>query len=135
MASKSDNWDNCPQGTLVNLGGRLRGHSRRRQLAQSAVSAAVMALLVVAGGILMMGPWGSGGGAGSPAVQLSCEQVQMHLAAYVGGQLDGEVHTQVAEHLDHCPFCRRRLEELEGSGRQESSADAPVTAAVIPWPR
>ena len=66
MASDTENWNDCPRGTLVDLGGRLRGETRRRQLAQSAMTAALMALLVVGAGLLTALPWNAGGGTGSP---------------------------------------------------------------------
>ena len=128
-ASQEGGWEACEAGTLVQLGDRLRGESRRRRQLQLVGSAGAAAILLILASFLMP--------AGSDAPDaLACDEVQVHLAAYDQQTLDDEsLRERIAAHLEHCPFCQRKLRELrQSSGRQESSAaglPAPV-AAILP---
>jgi len=45
---------------------------------------------------------------------VKCEKVQIKLSAYLDGELDAEVHRELADHLKQCPECREELEEFSG---------------------
>ena len=53
-----------------------------------------------------------------------CIDAQM-LSAYLDGELAEPYRTQVKEHLEHCPACRRHLEDMKAVGDRIRSAEYP----------
>ena len=45
---------------------------------------------------------------------MNCERVQARLSAYMDGEVDGQLHREIAGHLNRCPQCREELEALGG---------------------
>ena len=53
-----------------------------------------------------------------------CIDAQM-LSAYLDGELQEPYRTQVEEHLEHCPACRRHLEDMRSLGERIRRSDYP----------
>jgi negative regulator of sigma E activity len=45
---------------------------------------------------------------------VNCEKVHIRLSAYMDGEVDAELHREIAGHLNQCAQCRGELEELGG---------------------
>jgi predicted anti-sigma-YlaC factor YlaD len=45
---------------------------------------------------------------------VKCEAIRMRLSAYMDGEVDDELHREIAGHLRQCSECRQELEELGG---------------------
>jgi plastocyanin len=66
---------------------------------------------------------------------VKCEPFQEALSAFADGELDPGAERAVRDHLDRCPDCRRRLQQIEALGRRVRVRTAdPVpdlTSAVL----
>ena len=54
-----------------------------------------------------------------------CIDAQM-LSAYLDGELQEPYRTQVEEHLEHCPACRKHLEDMKALGERIRRSDYPA---------
>ncbi|HEV3343745.1 MAG TPA: zf-HC2 domain-containing protein [Pirellulales bacterium] len=129
MAQESQtdrDWTACPTGTLQGLAGRLRARRRRTVALRAAgVAAAAVAILFA----VRFAPkrhaaddYFHGG--------LYCSQVRPVLPDYRAGRLQGELLSQVEQHLAECPPCRRVLDGLKGQAASASHGHVhPLTKA------
>ena len=81
-----------------------RKTAERRRLLAGAGAASVL-LAGGAGALYAAWGWAYPGG-------LACHEVGPMLRSYAKGELPEEQSKQVAEHLESCPYCRSRLEEI-----------------------
>jgi len=60
----------------------------------------------------------------------ACTAIQEQLSALRDGELPVAEHLDVGRHLNHCPSCRRTLEELDELGTQLRHRATTVAAAI-----
>ncbi len=127
----NDDWAACPAGTLQGLAGRLRT-KRRRTIAAKA--ACVAAALIVA--TLLTAQFVPKRHAADDYLHggLYCSQVRPVLPDYRAGKLQGELLSQVEQHLAKCPPCRRVLAGLNAqSASPPHGLHPPVAVAQSRW--
>lgn len=100
----SEEWEDCPKGTLQSLAKRSR---HRRSLKHAALIAGLSLVALLAWGGWLPSPFTSTSGT------LACDQVVVLLPAYASGSLSATQRTQVEQHLKKCPFCSERLRAIQ----------------------
>lgn len=119
-------WRPCPAGTLRRLSDHLHAHERRRSNAKAlrAAGAAVAVLLVlVAGNYAFHGRRQQHSG-------LTCRQCAERLADFHAGRLDDELASQVQQHLNQCPECREKYQQMFAAILPSPPA-TPTTLAAL----
>jgi anti-sigma factor RsiW len=63
----------------------------------------------------------------------SCERLSMELSAYFDGELEGETHAAVEQHVGGCDVCGKKLAELRAlrSAMTRLSVSMPRGGSVI----
>lgn len=116
-AAQND-WEECPAGTLRELGARLRSRQRRRKLRRAAIPTTAVALFVV-GSVVLFGllktPDDIGG--------ITCQQLQQKLPLYLKGQLNAEDQESFEIHLASCPRCQDELKAIQAAGQTPIARD------------
>lgn len=109
MVSKQQEWERCPPGELSKVVDARRARHRRKIIDRAAVVAAGMMACIAIGGF-SLGLFTPDGGNGVRS--LTCSEVLPQLSAYVQGDLSEATRGDIAAHLQRCPSCRTRHEEL-----------------------
>lgn len=104
MTNAEGRWEACPPGELGRLGARLRG--RRRRLAVRAGGALAVLLTCVGLWTLNARP------RDMTFAGISCTRVTELAMAYGEGTLEPELRSRVDAHLEQCPRCHERFEEM-----------------------
>ncbi len=107
-------WQPCQGGEIRNTVRRAQWKRFRRNLDHLAQIALLVLICVLAGGLVYRyrnspaapEPSGNYGG-------ISCEQTQANLPQYMAGTLDPQLRQKVALHLEQCPICSRRFQEMQ----------------------
>ncbi len=128
-------WQPCPKGELVRFVESVKAR-RRQAVAVRVTSVALAAVLLIAVGL-----WAARRGRGSAVPRasspLTCRQVEPNLRRYVSGGLDDSLRQRIEQHLQRCPECRKRLQELrQALGREltdpsDSHADRRTRSADV----
>ena len=62
---------------------------------------------------------------------MTCENCDSQLWAFAAGELDGERHASVGQHVSHCPACQRRLDEVRRlTAAAQALADASPSLSL-----
>ena len=111
----TDNWEDCPAGTLQALAKR----SRQRRTMKSAAWAIPLTLVM-----LLSLVWS--GNLPSPfnlnSATLACDQVVNLLPAYASKSLSATQRAQIDKHLKKCPLCAEKLRTIQAAQFHESAA-------------
>ena len=109
MVSEQQNWEPCPAGELTKMVEAQRARARRKVVDRVAVAAAgVMACIAIGGYTLgLFTPEAPSG-----VKALTCSEVLPQLSTYADGGLSESARGDIAAHLQKCPSCRTRYEEL-----------------------
>ncbi len=100
----SDEWEDCPKGTLQALAKR----SQRQQTLKRATWAVPLSLVM----LLALGGWLSLPFSGNTTT-LSCDQVVKLLPTYASNKLSVRERAQVERHLKKCPICAEKLRTIQ----------------------
>ena len=65
----------------------------------------------------------------------SCTSIQEQLSAFRDGELPVAEHLDVRQHLQHCPSCRRALDQLDDLGQLLRRQAATIAVAVADQPQ
>ncbi len=101
----SEEWEDCPKGTLQYLANRSR-RQRTMKRAAWATPLTLVALLAWAG--WLPSPFPKSGG-------LACDQVVKLLPDYASDSLSASRRAEVEQHLKKCPFCTEKLRTIRAT--------------------
>ena len=121
--SNTDNWQPCAEGELTGMVDHLRSKNRRAKVTRAATALCAMGILIMAVSIaISLRPDSDG---------LSCNEVIKMLAEYDSNGLDKEMMQKVSAHLNHCPHCKQRYEEMHAPNRPTSRIAGGKTVAWL----
>lgn len=98
----SDQWQQCPSGTLAGVAQDVKNR-QRRELLRRVGSIAIPVMLIAIG----VGYWQS------TSDQLTCPEAYGMLGKYINGQLDERQASAVERHLAGCEKCSRAYEAMK----------------------
>ena len=110
----SQDWDECPPGEFSRVVGYLNARPHQRSwVGRGAI--VVVAVVVLAAGIwALQSPSLDYGG-------ITCREVEPRLAAFRANTLnDPALERQIRTHLDQCPNCRDKLDQLSLASNRRS---------------
>jgi hypothetical protein len=107
MTAAPQDWNDCPQGEIAGLVHSLKAQRRRKTLGQAAGATAAIMLVAFLGSSVISGYFRGQ----TPIDAIACEKVMELAPQYVARQLDGELTTQIDEHLTACEHCRTRIHD------------------------
>ncbi len=113
--ANTDNWEDCPAGTLQALASRSR-HRRTMKRAAWAIPLTLVMLLSLAWSGWLPSPFNLN------SATLACDQVVELLPAYASNSLSAAQQAQVEKHLKKCPLCAAKLRTLQAT---QSVAELP----------
>lgn len=103
---RSDEWEDCPKGTLRSLA----NHSRQKRTMRHVARAIPLTLAVLlAAAMWLPSPFDSNAGA------MFCDQVVSLLPDYAANTLPADERAQVERHLKKCPFCAEKLRAIRAT--------------------
>ncbi len=105
MTNADDRWKACPRGELSRLGDRLRGRRRRRSALRAG---SVLAVLVTCVGLWAL----NARPRDNTFAGISCTRVMELAMAYRQGTLAPDLSRQVRTHVEQCPPCHKRFDEM-----------------------
>lgn len=119
----SEEWEDCPKGTLQSLANRIQ---RRRTMKRAAWTIPLTLMLLAWAGWLSspFNPNSSG---------LACDQVVKLLPDYAANSLSNARQRQVEQHLKKCPLCAEKLKTIRAT--QSVARDIQIDRVAIPVKR
>jgi hypothetical protein len=102
----SDEWEDCPQGTLKALAKRSQ-QQRTQKFAKWAIPSMFVMLLALGGWLPTMFSLNQ--------ETLSCDQVTKMLPAYASNTLTATQRIQAERHLNKCQFCAEKLRTIQAT--------------------
>lgn len=103
IAVGSEEWEECPKGTLQSLAKRSR---RQRTMKREAWATPLLLVTLFAWAGWLPTPF-------SPqSTALACDQVVKLLPDYATNSLSAIPRAQVEQHLKKCPFCSEKLRAI-----------------------
>lgn len=102
----TDEWEDCPKGTLQSVANRSR-RQRTTKRAAWAIPLTLVMLLAWAG--WLPSPFSSKSSA------LACDQVVKLLPDYASNSISTTRRAQVEQHLKKCPFCAEKLRTIQAT--------------------
>ena len=122
----SDQWDECPAGTLSRMVAE-RSKRKRRALLDGTVRGSV-GLLVVIGGLVTMSILLS---QATSDAAMTCEQAAQLFALYHDETLESDSHQQVETHLRECPHCREAYRQLYAQEARSPAKRLPELMGAV----
>ena len=101
----SEEWEECPKGTLQSFANR----SRRQRTMKRAAWATPLTLVLLVWAGLLPSPFSPKSSA------LACDQVVELLPEYASNSLSANRRAQVEQHLKKCPFCAEKLRTIRST--------------------
>ena len=105
-AASSDEWEDCPKGTLQSVANRSRRQWTTKRAAW-AIPLTLVMLLAWTG--WLPSPFSS------KSSGLACDQVVKLLPDYASNSLSTTRRAQVEQHLKKCPFCAEKLRAIQAA--------------------
>ena len=105
-AVSSDEWEDCPKGTLQSVANRSR---RQRTIKRAAWAIPLTLVMLLAWAGWLPSPFSSKSSA------LACDQVVKLLPDYASNSLSVTRRAQVEQHLKKCPFCAEKLRTIQAT--------------------
>ena len=121
MKSADESWTSCPAGEVDALSRRLRSQTRMQTARRYGVRAAAMVVVGVTLFLIARNPGGPESGQKIGGVW--CSDVMELAEDYVAGKLDAAVMAQVTAHIDDCPHCREKINELRSGSESPPPAE------------
>ena len=123
-------WDACPAGELTKMV-QARSAQRRRKTVDRLAVVAAGALVCLAIGGFTLGLFTPEPDAGGRHGDLACSEVLPLLPGYIEGEIDDDQQRRVAAHLEHCPGCKSRYEQMMQQVSQAAYSAILFAAAGI----
>ena len=108
QTASTDDWEDCPEGTLQALANRSR-RQRTVKRAAWAIPLTLATLFSLAWGGWLPLPYNLN------SATLACDQVVALLPAYSANSLAAPLRAQVEQHLKKCPLCAAKLRTITRS--------------------
>ena len=105
-AVSSDEWEDCPKGTLQSVANRSRG---QRTIKRAAWAIPLTLVMMLAWAGWLPSPFSS------KSDELACDQVVKLLPDYASSSLSPTRRAQVEQHLKKCPFCADKLKAIQAT--------------------
>lgn len=105
-AASSDEWEDCPKGTLQSVANRSR---RQRTIKRAAWAIQLTLVMLLAWTGWLPSPFSAKSGG------LACDQVVKLLPDYASNSLSATQRAQVEQHLKKCPFCAEKLRAIQAA--------------------
>ena len=123
-AAGSEEWEDCPKGTLQSLANRSR---RQRTLKRAAWAIPLTLVMLLGWSGWLPSPFSPNSSA------LACDQVVKLLPDYASNSLSATRRAQVEQHLKKCPFCAEKLKTIRAA--QSVVGDSVVDRGSTPVKR
>jgi predicted anti-sigma-YlaC factor YlaD len=108
---QQSDWGPCPRGELTGMVAQRQARRRRKSIDRIAtVAAGAMACIAIAA--FTLGVFSSDPPSGGRDGGLACAEVLKNLPTYVEGEMNDDLRQRMAVHLENCPKCKSRHDEL-----------------------